>query len=738
MIDKATVQRIKDTADIVDVVSDYVKLTRRGANFMGLCPFHNERTPSFSVNKAKNFCYCFSCHKGGSPVNFIMEKEGISYQDALRQLAKKYGIKIVEKDLTDEERREQSERESLFIVNEWAMSRMEDYLLNTQEGRNIGLQYIYGRGITEEAIHKFHLGYSLDRNVLETEARNAGYDPQLLKSVGLLGTSQQGHTYDRFHGRVMFPVLNTAGKVVAFGGRDLNGAPAKYINSPESSIYKKSNELYGLYQARTAIVKEDKCYLVEGYMDVIGMWQSGMQNVVASSGTALTDPQIALIHRFTENVTLIYDGDMAGIKASLRGIDMLLSHNLNIKVLLLPDGDDPDSFARKHTPEEFQEYVKAHEQDFITFKTEVLLQSSGNDPQAKARVATSIVESLCCISDKVKRSIYVKECSRLLSIDEQALSYATDKRRHQVVENIIKERKRKEAEAQYPTSTPNTGDNRATQATSEESQQAETESTDSTSTETVTTYFQSRQQNQHPEIVRIESALIRYCVRYGMTPFTIFDGDEEREGTLIEYIQSELNADDIHFQNALNQRMFSIMLKLLSNYTNAKEQHDKQLSEDRAKRFREGIDAIAAKELDMDSIEYEEKALNLKLDEDIRQKEVLFARDYLSSILVSHEDDEIRQYAINLVSEKYSLSKYHNKTGKIETEADKLFELVPRTLNELRAQMLEIQMQDIETKLSQSSDVEEQMSLMKQLQELQELRKEFAIHNGERIVNPRL
>jgi DNA primase len=736
MIDKATVQRIKDTADIVEVVSDYVKLTRRGANFMGLCPFHNERTPSFSVNKAKNFCYCFSCHKGGSPVNFIMEKEGISYQDALRQLAKKYGIKIVEKDLTDEERRAQSERESLFIVNEWAMNRMEDYLLNTPDGRNIGLQYIYGRGITEEAIHKFHLGYSLDKNVLEAEARKAGYDPQLLKTVGLTGTSQQGHTYDRFRGRVMFPVLNTAGKVVAFGGRDLKGAPAKYVNSPESSIYKKSNELYGLYQARTAIVKEDKCYLVEGYMDVIGMWQSGMCNVVASSGTALTDPQIALIHRFTENVTLIYDGDMAGIKASLRGIDMLLSHNLNIKVLLLPDGDDPDSFARKHTPEEFQEYVKAHEQDFITFKTEVLLQSSGNDPQAKARVATSIVESLCCISDKVKRSIYVKECSRLLGIDEQALSYATDKRRHQVVENIIKERKRKEAEAQYPTTTPSTENNGTPDDTTP--QQTETEAQENLTPEAVTSYFEARQQSQHPEIVRIESALIRYCVRYGMTPYAVTEGDKVRYCTLIEYIQSELNADNIKFQNPLNQRMFDIMLKLLNSYNSAKEEHDKQLGEERAKRFREGIDAIAAKELDMDSIEYEEKALNLKLDEEFQKQEILFARDYLSSILVSHEEDEIRQYAIKLVSDKYSLSKYHQKTGKIETEADKLFELVPRTLNELRAQMLEIQMKEIETQLSQSNDVETQMSLMKQLQELQGLRKEFAIYNGERIVNPRI
>ena len=297
-------------------------------------------------------CYCFSCHKGGSPVNFIMEKEGINYHDALLHLAKKYGITVEERELTDEERQLQSRREGMLVVNEWAMEKMENNLTATDEGRDIGLQYFLQRGITNEAIRKFHLGYAIDRQTaLSDEAKAAGHDLEILKEVGLVGISGNGNMYDRFRGRVIFPIQNTAGKVVAFGGRDLKGGPAKYVNSPESDIYKKNRELYGIYQAKNEIVKQDKCFLVEGYMDVIGMWQAGMENAIASSGTALTDGQIALIHRFTENITLLYDGDAAGIKAALRGIDMLLSHKMRVKVLLLPDGHDPDSFARINTPE---------------------------------------------------------------------------------------------------------------------------------------------------------------------------------------------------------------------------------------------------------------------------------------------------------------------------------------------------------------------------------------------------
>ena len=454
MIDPATVQKIKDSADIVEVVSDYVHLVRRGANYMGLCPFHNERTPSFSVNKSRNFCYCFSCHKGGSPVNFIMEKEGVSYHDALLQLAAKYGIEVRERELSDEEKASQSRREGMFIANEWARNYFVSNLEETEEGRNVGLAYIYGRKVTPEAIKAFHLGYAIDRGTDFTDnALRKGFSLDILKATGLVGTSQEGRNYDRFRGRVIFPVLNSAGKTVAFGGRDLKGGPAKYINSPETEIYVKSRELYGIYQAKGEIVRKDKCYLVEGYLDVIGMWQSGIKNVVASSGTSLTDGQIALLHRFTQNVTLIYDGDSAGIKASLRGIDMLLAHNLNVRAVRLPEGDDPDSLAAKLTPDELKEFLKNNETDIIRFKINVLLEDVKNDPQKKYLAVRSIVESLAHIPDKIKREIYVQECSQLLNVSEHNLSRDIAKARVSVIEQERQKRRTEEINRDFPVET---------------------------------------------------------------------------------------------------------------------------------------------------------------------------------------------------------------------------------------------------------------------------------------------
>lgn len=443
MIDPATVERIKNTADIYEVVSDYVQLIRRGANYVGLCPFHNERTPSFSVNRQKNFCYCFSCKKGGSPVNFIMEKEGLSYPEALRHLARRYGIEVVETRLTDEQRAQRDNREAMYLANEWAMQKMEEDLTATDEGRDIGLQYFTQRGVTDEARKAFRLGYALDRSDALTEAAvRKGFDIALFKKLGLVGTSQHGRDYDRFRGRVIFPIHNRIGKVVAFGGRDLKGGMAKYINSPESDIYRKSHELYGIYQARAAIESENRCFLVEGYMDVIGMWQSGMKNVVASSGTALTEGQIELIKRITPNITLIYDGDQAGIKASLRGMDMLLAAGMNVKLLLLPDGDDPDSFARKHTPEEFREYVAAHETDIISFKARVMLGEGQADPQKRIETINSVAYSIAHIPDDVSRDVYVQVCSKILDIPEQTIANAVARARIEV-------EKKKE---------PNTGD----------------------------------------------------------------------------------------------------------------------------------------------------------------------------------------------------------------------------------------------------------------------------------------
>ena len=405
MIDRETVDKILDAVDIVDVVSDFVHLRRRGANYIGLCPFHNEKTPSFSVSRSKGICKCFSCGKGGSAVNFIMEHEQMSYYEALKYLAKKYHIEVKERELTDKEKQEQSERENMLVVNEFAMKQFEDNMYNTDEGRNIGLGYFYERGFNDSIIKKFHLGYSMDNSTALYDAiKKHGFNPKYAVETGLCMHNERGY-YDRFKGRVMFPVLNIAGKVIAFGGRTL----------------KKDNELYGLFQAKRGIVNKDKCFLVEGYTDVLSMHQAGIENVVASSGTSLTEGQIRMIHRFTDNITVLYDGDAAGIKASLRGIDMLLAEGLNVKVLLLPDGDDPDSFAKKHSATEFQDYIAAHETDFIRFKTTILLEGLEDDPIKRAAAISDIVKSISIIPSNITRAVYTKECSDKFGIEEKVL-----------------------------------------------------------------------------------------------------------------------------------------------------------------------------------------------------------------------------------------------------------------------------------------------------------------------------
>ena len=407
-IDQETVNKILDTADIVDVVSDFVKLRRSGANFKGLCPFHNERTPSFSVNRARNICKCFSCGKGGSPVNFIMEHEQLSYQEALRYLARKYNIEIVEKELSDQEREAMNAREAMLAVNEFALTHFKNNLQETDEGRDTALAYLRHRGISDAMIARFHLGYSIDKSrSLIDAAIQAGYNTKYLVDTGLAIESQREgdkSLYDRFRGRVIFPVHSISGRVIAFGGRTMRSDKtiAKYVNSPESPIYHKNLELYGLYQAKSAIAKKDKCILVEGYLDVISMHQAGVENVVASSGTSLTEGQIRALRRFTDNVTLIYDADSAGIKASLRGINMLLGEGLNVKVLSLPVGDDPDSFAQSHSSSEVEAYLTENEVDIIAFMADTLLKDvPANDPTAKAKAINNILYSVAFVDDSV-------------------------------------------------------------------------------------------------------------------------------------------------------------------------------------------------------------------------------------------------------------------------------------------------------------------------------------------------
>ncbi len=430
MIDRATVDKIIDAAQIVDVVSEFVTLRKSGVNYKGLCPFHDDRNPSFMVSPAKNICHCFVCGKGGTPAGFLMEHEQITYPEALRWLAKKYNIEIVEKELTDEERQQQNERESMFIVNEWAKDWFHSVLKNDPDGIAIGKQYFRSRGIRDDIIEKFQLGYSPQkRDALYTAAIAKGYKKEFLVKTGLCLENERGG-YDRYSGRAIFPWLNVSGKVVAFGGRVLDsrtkGVAQKYVNSPDSDIYHKERELYGIFQAKKAIVKEDRVFMVEGYTDVIAMHQAGIENVVANSGTALSIYQIKMLRRFTNNITLLYDGDEAGIHAAMRGTDMLLQEGMNVKVLLLPDGDDPDSFARKHSTDELKRYIEENQQDFIGFKTHLTVEGV-SDPVKRSEAISGIVKSISVIPDAILRSTYLSDLASRLGLKEQTLISSMNK-----------------------------------------------------------------------------------------------------------------------------------------------------------------------------------------------------------------------------------------------------------------------------------------------------------------------
>jgi DNA primase len=423
MIPKETVAKILETAEIVDVVSDFISLKKRGANYLGLCPFHNEKGPSFTVSPAKGIYKCFGCGKSGAPVNFIMEHEGLTYPEALRFLAKKYSIKIEEVEQTADQIKEQNAKESMMLLSAYAQQQFTHNLWEEEEGKRIGLSYFKERGFSKQTIERFQLGYSLEnRKAFSDKALADGYLMEYLTKTGLT-IENEGRYFDRFSGRVIFPIHNISGRPIAFGGRILTNDKklAKYLNSPESEIYHKSNVLYGLFQAKKTIVEKNNCYLVEGYTDVVSLSQAGVENVVASAGTSLTVEQIRLIRRFTPNVTIMYDGDNAGIKASFRGINLILTEGLNVKVLLFPDGEDPDSFAKKHTQEDLLSFMESNTTDFISFKTKLLLDETKNDPIGKAQLIHDIVESIGLIPDSIARSLYIKECSRLMSVDEQLL-----------------------------------------------------------------------------------------------------------------------------------------------------------------------------------------------------------------------------------------------------------------------------------------------------------------------------
>lgn len=477
MIDQLTIEKIRDAARIEEVVADFVTLKRAGVNLKGLCPFHDDRTPSFIVSPAKNYCKCFACGEGGNPVTFIMKHENVSYVEALRYLAKKYGIEIEERSLTPEETQRNDDRESMFILNEWANKWFQHQLRDTADGQAIGLSYFHGRGFRDDILEKFQVGYCPNSrsNPMTADALAAGYQERFLTNTpneqdtrqsvgtGLSFKNAKGELRDRFFGRVMWPIFTISGRVAGFGGRVLDaatkGVNIKYQNSPESIVYSKRHELYGLYQAKQAISKNDSCYLVEGYTDVMAMHQAGVENVVASSGTALTDEQIRLIHRLTNNIVVIYDGDAAGIKASQRGIDMLLRQGMNVRLLLLPDGDDPDSFSRKHSAEDFQKYLKENQVDFIKFKTNLLMEEAKGDPVAMSKLVGNIVQSIAEIPDEITRSLYIRESATMMNLQEVLIGNAVNKQRNTNNEEWRRQKEReqlREEQRQQPLNNANT------------------------------------------------------------------------------------------------------------------------------------------------------------------------------------------------------------------------------------------------------------------------------------------
>ena len=649
MIDQATIDRINDAARIEDVVGDYVTLKRRGVNLIGLCPFHNEKTPSFNVSPAKGIFKCFGCGKGGNAVHFIMEMEQLNYYEALKFLARKYHIEVHEKELTPEEVAARNERESLFLVNEYAQKYFTDTLWRHVDGKAVGMSYFHERGFRDDIIKKFQLGYSLDqRDAFTRAALKAGYNKDYLVKTGLTMEYDDGRLNDRFRGRVMFPVHSLSGKVVAFGGRVLRKSDkmAKYVNSPESDIYHKSNELYGIYFAKQAIVREDRCYLVEGYTDVISMHQCGIENVVASSGTSLTGGQIRLIHRFTNNVTVLYDGDAAGIKASIRGIDLLLEEGMNIQVLLLPDGDDPDSFAKSHNASDFIAFIKENSTDFIRFKTKLLMEDAGNDPIKRAGLVTDIVRSIAIIPDQIIRAEYVRECSNLLNVGEQTLYYEINKIKGREREKRLAEQHRQGTPATAP---------------------APQETPVPTMPNVSAGKFEQEERN-----------LLQVLIKYGHLPL-FKDEEQQRDKTVAEYIVEELDYDGLVLENPLHRQMLDEYRQHLGEADFQAERH-----------------------------------------------------------FLNHPDGRISRLAADLIADKYVLSKVHTRSRTVPTDEERLLELVPRLVLELKNSVVldHIKQKLLEMKAAnEAKDYARIDTLMEEIKQLDEVKKQLAKALGERIIN---
>ena len=749
MIDHNTVQQILDAADIVDVVSDFVALKKRGANWIGLCPFHNDRRPSFYVSRAKGICKCFACGEGGSAVNFIMKHEQLSYPEALRYLARKYHIEIQEKELTDEEKQAQTEREAMLMLNEWACAYFEKQLHESQAGQEIGLSYFRERGFNDATIKEFRLGYSCEGyDDFYKAAVNQGFNPKLLFDTGLCIADERGGGRDRFRGRVMFPIMNIAGKVIAFGGRTLKKDKniAKYVNSPESAVYSKRNVIYGLYQAKREISKADKCFIVEGYADVISMHQAGFKNVIASSGTALTEGHIHAIRRFTSNVTEMFDGDEAGIKAAIRGVDMLLKEGISIKVLPLPPDDDPDTFVRAHSHTEVEEYIAANEADFINFKSSIVLKDAQNDPIKRTAAITDVVKSIALIPDEIARMVYAKECSTLFGFDEQTILRQIKQYRGKYREQWRKEREQQQAREHRMSQSP--VDNPPVTGPDDDDMPPPPLPEDFTSGTGPAEVAPAPPRTGHSNdgVVIQEREVIRLIVNYGMCYLidTEYEDGSVRPTTVLEYINNELNLDQMSFSTPLYKHIFDVALQYIPQYYNDLEAFEVQLQE----RIREYIEQEMSEQDDetpesFDSValinaqERKVKEITARANVKANQSRMEFSSSYLVKALCSIDDDDVRQLACDLATDNLpQLSKIHTKYAVILEERDKLPSLVHDRLYNWKNALLVKMINEVKERIAHAGP-EEQTQLIKTLQDLYKLRHEVAAIIGDRVVNPK-
>ena len=681
MIDRATIDKILDAAQIVDVVSEFVTLKKRGTSYVGLCPFHDDKTPSFYVSPAKGVCKCFACGKGGSAVHFIMEHEQMTYPEALKWLAKKYHIEVKERELSNEEKEAQSVRESLFVVNEFARDYFQNILYNHIDGKSIGMTYFRQRGIRDDIVKKFQLGYSTStKDALAKEALRKGYKKEFLLKTGLCYEKEDGSLRDRFWGRVIFPWFNISGKILGFGGRVLDsrtkGIAQKYVNSPESEIYSKRKELYGIYQAKSAIVKYDNVYMVEGYTDVIAMHQCGLENVVANSGTALSEEQIRLLHRFTSNITLIYDGDEAGIKASIRSTDMLLAEGMNVKVLLLPDGDDPDSFARKHNATEFRQYITDHEENFIRFKTNLLLKDTKNDPIKRAGLISDMAHSIGLIPNEVIRYACLKECASILQVDEQIIQNEIKKVVLQRKDEYLEKRKKEQEEAakvnalqSAPETTSSIPDDRLIPPPPFPPEEVINEVPRET-------YLPQTGWEKLPFYTK-EQLLIKALVRHGEKIVCYVPGEEEEiPVTVTEFIVADLEQDNLQFQNPIHRKLLQEAQAHLSDSDFCTERY-----------------------------------------------------------FLTHPDPNISRMAAEMISDQYRLSKSNEQI--LVKDEERLHELIPHLLIDFKLAILEEDRKQTMQQLSMPeifSDQQRTLEVMEHYKKLTETLKELAKRAGDRVI----